>query len=147
METRIAVVCNINKRMQQNQHGGCAMMAMECFSAEVLEVGVNPYGLRCWCWLKAGSGDKMTRIVMAYQSSGSRLYNSGRTTVQEQHKRYFEAHGNLRSARTIFFEQLIAQLIIWKHTDSNIILLSDFNENIYSGRIAKMPLTTIPHIN
>jgi hypothetical protein len=32
---------------------------------------------------------------------------------------------------------LIAQLIIWKHTDSNIILLGDFNENVYSGCIAK----------
>jgi hypothetical protein len=32
---------------------------------------------------------------------------------------------------------LIAQLIVWKHTDSNIILLGDFNENVYSGCIAK----------
>jgi hypothetical protein len=32
---------------------------------------------------------------------------------------------------------LIAQLIVWKHTDLDIILLGDFNENIYTGRIAK----------
>jgi hypothetical protein len=137
METRSIVAYNINKRMQQNQHSGCTMVAMGRFSAEVLEAGVNPYRLGHWCWLKVGSGDKMTQIVMAYQPSGSRSSNSARTTVQEQHECYFEARGNLRPARTIFFEQLIAQLIIWKHTDSDIILLGDFNENVYSGCIVK----------
>ncbi len=41
------------------------------------------------------------------------------------------------AAPTMFFEQLIAQLIVSKHTDSNIVLLGDFNENVYSGRISK----------
>ncbi len=36
MESRTVVTYNINKQIQQNQHGGCAMMAMGCFSAEVL---------------------------------------------------------------------------------------------------------------
>jgi hypothetical protein len=36
-----------------------------------------------------------------------------------------------------FFEQWIAQLIVWKHSHSDIILLGDFNENVYSGRISK----------
>jgi hypothetical protein len=137
MESRSVVAYNINKQMQQNQHSRCAMMAMGRFSAEVLETGVDPYGLGCWCWLKVGSGDEKTWIVMAYQPSGSRSSNSAQTTVQEQHKQYFKARGDLRPARTIFYEQLIAQLIAWKHTDSDIILLSDFNENIYSGHIAK----------
>ena len=76
---------------------------------------------------------------MAYQPSGSKSKstNSAGTTVREQHKRYFETRGNLRSARTIFFEQLIAQLIVWKHINSNIVLLGDFNENVYSGCISK----------
>jgi hypothetical protein len=47
----------------------------------------------------------------------------------------------LRSARLIFFEQLIAQLVVWivvwKMTDTDIILLGDFNENVYTGWIAK----------
>jgi hypothetical protein len=42
LESRSVVAYNINKQMQQNQHGGCAMMAMGRFSAEVLETGVNP---------------------------------------------------------------------------------------------------------
>ncbi len=137
METRSIVAYDIYERMQRNQHGRCAMMAIGCFSAEVFETGVDPYGLGRWCWLKVGSGDKTTQIVMAYQPSGSRSSNSARTTVRELHEQYFEACGNLHPARTIFFEQLIAQLVIWKHTDSDIILLGDFNENVYSGRIAK----------
>jgi hypothetical protein len=44
-----------------------------------------------------------------------------------KNERYFEARGNLQLARTIFFGQLIAQLIVWKHTNSDIILLGDFN--------------------
>jgi hypothetical protein len=91
METRSIVAHNINERMQQNQHGGCAMMAMGRFSAEVVESGVDLYGLGRWCWLKVGSGDKKTRIVMAYQPSGSKSSNSAGTTVREQNERYFEA--------------------------------------------------------
>ncbi len=137
MDTRSIVAHNINERMQRNQHGGCAMMAMGRFSAEVVETGVDFSGLGRWCWMRVGSGDKITRIVMAYQPSGSSSSHSAGTTVREQHERYFEARGDLRSAKAIFFEQLIAQLVVWKATDADIILLGDFNENVYSGRIAK----------
>jgi hypothetical protein len=41
------------------------------------------------------------------------------------------------TSTTFFYEQLITQLIVWKQTDSDIILLGDFNENIYTGQIAK----------
>ena len=78
-----------------------------------------------------------SRIVMVYQPSGSRSSNTAGTMVQEQHKQYFEARGDLRSAKAIFFDQLITQLVVWKATDADIILLGDFNENVYSGRIAK----------
>ena len=91
MDTRSVVAHNINERMQRNQHGGCAMMAMGWFSAEVVETGVDHYGLGRWCWMKVGSGDKKTQIVMAYQPSGSSSSNSAGTTVREQHEQYFEA--------------------------------------------------------
>ncbi len=87
--------------------------------------------------MRVGSGDKKTCIVMEYQPSGSSNPNSAGMTVREQHERYFEARDDLRSARAIFFEQLIAQLVVWKTTDADIILLGDFNENVYTGRIAK----------
>jgi hypothetical protein len=71
METWSIIAHKINEQMQLNQHGGCAMMAMVRFFAKVVESVVNPYGLSRWCWLKVGSGNKKTRIVMAFQPSGS----------------------------------------------------------------------------
>ncbi len=60
MDTRSVVAHNINERMQRNQHGGCIMMAMGQFLAEVVETGVDHYGLGQWCWMNIGSGDKKT---------------------------------------------------------------------------------------
>jgi hypothetical protein len=113
------------------------MIAMGRFSSEVSKTSVDPYKLGRWCWMKVGSGDKATWVVMPYQPSGLTSSASAGTRVREQHEQYFEAWGNLRPARTIFFTQLNAQLVIWKQTDSDIILLGNFNENIYSGRNAK----------
>ena len=81
-ETRSVVAHNINERMQPNQFGGCAMMAISTIAPEVIDTGVNVTGLGRWCWMLLGSGRKKTRIVMAYQPS-----NSGRsagTTVKDQ---------------------------------------------------------------
>ncbi len=108
MDTKSIIAHNVNEQMQRNQYGGCVMMAMGCFSAKVVELGVNPSSLGHWCWLKAGSGKKKTRIVKAYQPSGYKSAISAGTTVREQHEQYFEARGDLRSAHTIFFEQLIS---------------------------------------
>jgi hypothetical protein len=90
--------------------------------------------------MKVGSGEKKTWMVMTYQLSGSSSTNPTGTTVQEQHEQYFEARGDMRSARSILFDQLIAQLVVWK-----IILLGDFNENVYTGCIAKR--LALPDLN
>ncbi len=133
-ETRSVVAHNINERMRPNQFGGCAMMAFNTISSDVIDTGVDITGLGRWCWFLLGSGRKRTRIVMAYQPS-----NSGRsagTTVKDQQARYFQALGDARSPRTIFFEQLVSQLAIWKMSDNDIVLLGDFNEHVYNGRLA-----------
>ncbi len=72
---------------------------------------------------------------MAYQPSNTG--QSAGTTVKDQHSRYFCALGDARSPRTIFYEQLVSQLITWKAIDNDIVLLGDFNKNIYSGRLAR----------
>jgi hypothetical protein len=85
MDTKSIVAHNINERMKRNQHGGCAMMAMARFSAEVVKTGVDHYGSGRWCWMRVGYGDKKTQIVMVYQPSGSNSSHSPGTTV-EQHR-------------------------------------------------------------
>jgi predicted ATPase len=49
METRSVVDYNINKWMQRNQRGGCAIMEMGQFSAKVSKTRVDSYKLGCWC--------------------------------------------------------------------------------------------------
>jgi hypothetical protein len=110
------------------------MMGMGTLFLEVVDSGVNFTGLGRWCWIHLGSGSKKTHIVMAYQQS-----NSGRsagTTIKDQHSRYFPALGDARSPRTIFFEQLVTQLISSKTIDNDIVLLGNFNENVFTGQLA-----------
>ncbi len=57
MKTRSIVAHNVNEQMQWNQYGRCAMVAMGPFSPVVIETGVDPYGLRPWCWLRVDTGD------------------------------------------------------------------------------------------
>jgi hypothetical protein len=134
-ETRSVVAHNINERMLINQYGGCAIMAMNPISAEVQNTGVDSTGLGRWCWIHLGSGQCKTRIVTAYQPSNSSRSSAG-TTVKDQQSRYFCARGDACSPRTIFFEQLITQLLLWKSIDNDIVLLGDFNRNVYTGRLA-----------
>ncbi len=134
LETRSIVAHNINKRMQQNQFGGCAMMVMGTISPKVIDSGVDFTGLGQWCWVRIELGTKKTRIVIAYQP-----YNSGwsaGTTVKDQQSQYFRALGDAQSPRTIFFEQLISQLLVWKKIVNDIVLLGNFNKNVYLGRLS-----------
>ncbi len=94
-ETRSVVAHNINERMQPNQFGGYAMMAMNTISSKVIDTGVDITGLGRWCWMLLGSGWKKTRIVMAYQPSN--LGRSAGTTVKDQQTRYFQVLGDARS--------------------------------------------------
>jgi hypothetical protein len=70
-ETRSVVAHNINERMQQNQYGGCVMMAMGAMSPKVVESRVDCTGLGRWCWMRVGSGTKKTHVVIAYQLCSS----------------------------------------------------------------------------
>jgi hypothetical protein len=134
-ETRSVVTHNVNERIQQNQFGGCAMMAMGTMSPKVVKSGVDFTGLGRWGWMMVGSGMKKTCIVIAYQPC-----NSGRfagTAVKDQQSQYFQSLGDARSPRKIFYKQMITQLLPWKTMDQDIVLLGDFNKNVYTGRIVR----------
>ena len=86
------------------------MMAMGTMSPKVVESGVDFTGLGHWCWMRVGLGTKKTRIVIANQPCNSG--QSAGTTVKDQ-------------------------LLVWKQVDQDIVLLGDFNKNVYTGRIAR----------
>jgi hypothetical protein len=136
MDTRSIVAHNINELNTRNQFGGCAMMAMSTLAHKVVNSGVDPTGLGQWCWMLIGLGQKKSCIVMAYQPSNSSGQTAG-TMVKDQHSCYFQSIGDARLPRTIFCKQLVAQLLIWKASDNNIVLLGDFNEHVYSGCLAR----------
>ncbi len=132
METRSVVAHNINERMWPNQFGGCAIMVLGTVAPEVLESGVNSTGLGWWCWVRVGWGSKKTQILMAYQPSSSG--RSAWTTTKDQHSQYFCALGDAWSPRTIFYKNLISQLIMWKAIDNDRVLMGDFNKNVYTNK-------------
>ncbi len=110
-------------------------MAMNLISTEVQNTRVDSTGLGRLCWIHLESGQCKTRIVMAYQPSNSSRSSAG-ATVKDQQSQYFCARGDARSPRTIFFEQLITQQLLWKSIDNDIVLLGNFNKNVYTGCFA-----------
>ncbi len=105
------VAHNINEHVRINQFGRCAIMAMGTFAPKLADSGVDSTGLGRWCWICVGSGSKKTQIVMAYQPCNSGNTTT-RNTVNDQHSQYFQALGDARSPWTIFYEDLVAQLLV-----------------------------------
>ena len=81
-------------------------------------------------------GGKNTRLVQLYVLGNSGKKSKG-FTVWDQQSRVWEKKGDLRSPRTILFEQIISRLLLWKLAGEEIILMGDFNENVYTGMYAK----------
>jgi len=135
---------NVTEDTIRDQRGGTAMGTFGRMSAFVIDSGADHTGLGRWCWQLVGKGGKLTRIVVAYQPSKKSVNSAGFTTG-DQHERFFEPTGDFRSPRTIFYEQLMAQLVIWKANGEEIILCGDFNENVYNGRIQRR--LALPDLN
>ena len=128
---------NRKELCQRNQYGGTAMMTFGRLSGFVLDRGKDETNLGRWCWILVGTKEKKTRIVVAYQPCQPKASRNRGGTVFEQHETYFEGQGELRSPRTLFYEALVAQLLVWKGQGEDIVLCGDFNENVYDGRLAR----------
>jgi len=124
------------QKITRRQHGGTAMMALGRLSSQVNEAGADESKLGRWCWMKVGGGGKTTAVCMAYQPCAPGDDTAGQTSWDQQ-ARHFEARGDGRSPRDIFFEQLVEQLLQWKEEGLEIILMGDFNEDVYKDRLAK----------
>jgi len=127
---------NTTEKNVRDQRGGTAMATFGRMSACVIDSGADYTGLGRWCWQLVGKGGKQTRIVVAYQPCEKNANSKGFTTCEQQ-ERYFEPRGDFRSPRTIFYEQLVTQLLLWKASGDEIILCGDFNENVYDSRIGR----------
>ena len=75
------------------------------------------------------------RILIAYQPGRPNNITCG-GTVWDQHVRYFEARGEVRNPHIMFQSDLLSLLCIWKATGDEILLLGDFNKDVYTGRLS-----------
>jgi hypothetical protein len=50
--------------------------------------------------------------------------------------RYFEARGEIRNPRAMFQSDLLSHLHVWKEAGDEILLLGDFNKDVYTGQMA-----------
>ncbi len=55
----------------------------------------------------------------------------------EQHTRYFKARGEVRNPRQMFLVDLLSLLWQWKAVGNKILLIGDFNKNVYTGTLAE----------
>lgn len=54
-----------------------------------------------------------------------------------QHSQYFEALGDFWNPRTILFEHILLFIAECRSRGEEVILYTDANENVYSGRLGK----------
>ena len=131
---------------KKSQPGGTAMMTFGSFSDYVVESKSDDTGLGRWTYQTIKNAYKTVRLIVAYRPgknppSSLRRRGIGRhklgSTVWEQHDRYFRSRGILdKSPREMFDKHLLELLRGWRRDGDEVLLMGDFNEDIYEGELA-----------
>ncbi len=85
--------------------------------------------------MHAGGGGISTQIIAVYQPCGQRGRRTRGEVVWDQHSWYFEARGEIRDPQAMFKSDLLSLLRRWKASRDEILMMGNFNENVYSGAI------------
>jgi hypothetical protein len=125
-----------NHKIKRYQWGGTCVTASGQFVSFVTLTGTDTTGLGWWSWIYVGDGGKLTRVIVAYQPCSPKNRMTMGETVWDQHLRYFESRGESWDPRSMFHHDLISFLRQWNGAGDEIMLLGDFNENVYLGPIA-----------
>jgi hypothetical protein len=125
-----------DQKIKRVQWGGTCITTAGRFSSFLKEVGTDSFELGRWSWVYAGGGSKSTRIIVVYQPWGTRKRKTMGEMMWDQHLQYFEARGEIRDPRVMFQHNLISLLCRWKAAGDKILLIGDFDENVYSRPIA-----------
>jgi hypothetical protein len=135
--TRRHHALNINNhKIKQDQWGGTCVAASGRFASFVTLTGGDTMGLGRWSWIYVGGGGKSTRVIVAYQPCSPKNRRRMGDAVWDQHLRYFDSRGESQDPRSMFHHNLISILWQWKGAGDEIMLLGDFNKNVYLGPIA-----------
>ena len=80
----------------------------------------------------------MTYIMTVYIPRNKEKANTKKQTVWDQQKTYYTGKGVIdKDPCDILFDDIIKQLLIWKHENCGIVLAGDFNDDVYKGKLAE----------
>ena len=127
---------NIHERFGLCQQGGTCITTNELTGSYVVEQGNDQEGLGRWSWMKFSGKGVTTRIVVAYFPCNTRKQAVQATMAQ--HRRYWRLQGERRCPRKLMRQALVDQLKTWRNQGEKLILLTDSNENMAGGPLARM---------
>ena len=127
------------------QPGGTAIISFGQTSHYVTSSSADETGLGRWVYQTIKNYNKTVHIVSVYRPCKPvdirrrGVNKSGkRSRVWEQHARYFKKKGILDpDPRELFDKDLFKLLRSWRMADDEIILMVDFNDNIYTSPFAR----------
>ena len=107
----------------------------------IIQRGQDPSGIGLWIWtLYRGRHDVTLRVIVAYRPCIPSL--GGENTAYNQQLRYLDYTKQQRCPRKAMLEDLIKDLQAWTAEGDQVILLGNFNEDVWS-EIAQQDLTRL----
>ena len=125
----------------RTQPGGTSILVTGRTSGFASKKGMDDDSLGQWCYIRLGTEEHATWLVCAYNPPSSSRYTRRNNrhrqyTVYSQRRRYLQGKGRFMDPCKYFIQQLVKQLLIWKNKGDNIILVGDFNEDVYQDALA-----------
>jgi hypothetical protein len=125
----------------RSQPGGTSILATGRTSDFASKKGMDDDSLGQWCHIRLGTETHATWLMCAYNPpSSSRYVRRNRRhqsyTVYSQRQRYLRGKGCFTDPCKYFIQKLVEQLLVWKQNGDNIILVGDFNEDVYQDGLA-----------
>jgi len=140
-ERRSVAACNRTIKCTYSVRGqadGVAMMTMGRISGSVKKVDVDPTNLGRYFWTKLGGAGKTTYVMTLYIPNNKKTATTKKRTVWDQHVTYYISKGILdKDPCDILFDDVVKQILAWKRETSEVILVGDFNEDVYRERLAE----------
>ena len=126
---------NHHENFGPKRRGGTFMATGGDLATRVARTGGDFTSLGRWSWILVGSGDRLTRIITAYQPCRSR--KDGYSTSYNQQRRFWRSKGITSCPRKLFREQLMATLRQWREKGDRLVLFIDANEDMRDGPIQR----------
>ena len=134
---RVITGHNTHEHFGARQYGGTFTGGIGDICNYIKDSGKDKRGLGRWTWLNIkGNEERNTAIITAYEPvrSGKKNINS----VYNQQRRYFKRRQIETCPKKMFRSDLIDLLKDMKGKNQDIVLMIDSNENMFSGKLAKM---------